>query len=84
MNRLPLFALSVLALGLAACAATPTTPVATTPAPQAAVAAEEIAPEDRAAFFVQHARNGECDKVSAELDAGGSTSTPSTASIRPP
>ncbi|MGQ0621322.1 MAG: ankyrin repeat domain-containing protein [Panacagrimonas sp.] len=65
-------ALPALALGLVACAATPPVPVTATPEPPAqkvAVAVEEIAPEDRASFFVHNARTGACDKLGADLDA---------------
>lgn len=65
-----------LALALAACAATPqnSTEAAATPTasiPQTAAApAEDITPEDRQAFFIHHARSGDCDQVIADLDAG--------------
>lgn len=78
MNDLRIAILPALSLALAACAAAPkssteaaATLAANAPIPQTAAApAEDIAPEDRQAFFVHHARNGECDKVAADLDAG--------------
>lgn len=64
--------LALLALLLAACAGTPDRPAAATaPADaKAGPAADGLSPEDRVAFFVNHARNGECAEVDAGLDQG--------------
>lgn len=76
MKTFSTFSLTLLALALGACASSPTSTGPALPAAEVVVAApaaadeNQAAPEDRAAFFIHHARNGECDKLGPELDAG--------------
>jgi len=58
---------------LAGCASTPGSSDAAVPAGTAAsspASASALTPQERVAFFVDHARHGDLDEVSKEIDAG--------------
>lgn len=71
MNR-TLISMTAAALLLTGCAGTAVKPDAAPAAPAAATAADvpQLAPQDRAAFFVHYARSGDLAAVTRELNAG--------------